>query len=85
MWRKKIPGKDRMGTYHIDDSLVVADKAAIKDLTNQLAPHLRELGGSHKIFLSSLARYWVVPCCSDPGYVTKNHMAGYLPRLGDAV
>jgi hypothetical protein len=56
---KRLPGRDRLGTYHVDGSLVVADKAAIKDLVNQLTPLFRMLGGSRKIYLTPLARYWV--------------------------
>jgi hypothetical protein len=56
---KRLPGKDRSGTYHIDGSLVVADKAAVKDLVHQLAPLLKVLGSSRKIVLTPLARYWV--------------------------
>ncbi len=29
---KRLPSKDRAGTYHIAGSLVVADKTAVKDL-----------------------------------------------------
>jgi hypothetical protein len=74
-----------MGTYPVDSSLVVADKATIKDLMNQLSPLLRVLGGSRKIFLTLLARYWVAPCCSDPGHLVNYHTAGFLPRLGDSI
>jgi hypothetical protein len=43
---KRLPGRDRLGTYHIDGSLVVADKAVIKELVGQLAPVLKALGGT---------------------------------------
>jgi hypothetical protein len=82
---KRLPGKDRSGTYHVDGSLVVADKPAIKDLVHQLSPLLQALGGSWKIFLTPLARYWVNPCCSDSGHVINYHTPGYLPKLGTAV
>ncbi len=61
---KRLPGRDRLGTYQVDGSLVVADKAAIKDLVNQLTPLFRVLGGSRKIYLTPLARYWVAPAAA---------------------
>jgi hypothetical protein len=82
---KRLPGKDRSGTYHIEGSLVVADKAAVKDLVQQLAPLLKGLGSSRKIILTPLARYWVAPCCSDPTHTVNYHTVGFLPRLGDAI
>ncbi len=82
---KRLPGKDRSGTYHIDGSLVVADKAAVKDLVQQLAPLLKALWSSRKIVLTPLARYWVAPCCSDPMHTVNYHTVGFLPRLGDAI
>jgi hypothetical protein len=84
---KRLPGKDRSSTYHIhvDGSLVVADKAAVKDLVHQLAPLLKVLGSSRKIVLTPLARYWVAPCCSDPMHTVNYHTVGFLPPLGDAI
>ncbi len=82
---KRLPEKDRAGTYHVDGSLVVADKPAIKDLVHQLTPLIQALGGARKIFLTPLVRYWVNPCCGDPSHVTNYHTAGFLPRLGSAV
>jgi hypothetical protein len=82
---KRLPCKDRAGTYHIDSSLVVADKAAIKDLVSQIVPLLKVLGSSRKIVLTPMARYWVAPCCSDPKHTVNYHMVGFLPRLGDAI
>jgi hypothetical protein len=82
---KRLPGRDRLGTYHVNSSLVVADKAAIKDLVNQLTPLFRVLGGSTKIYLTPLARYWVAPCCSDPGHVVNYRTAGFLLELGDTI
>ncbi len=73
------------GTYHIDGSLVVADRSVIKDLVSQLAPLLKALGASRKIILTPLARYWVGPCCGDPAHLINYHTAGYLPKLGDAI
>ncbi len=82
---KRLPGRDRLGTYHIDSSLVVADKVAIKDLVSQLAPLLKTLGGSRKIVLTPMARYWVAPCCGDPLHLVNYHTTGYLPKLGDRI
>ncbi len=82
---KRLPEKDRTGTYHVDGSLVVADKPAIKDLVHQLTPLIQALGGARKIFLTPLARYWVNPCCGDPSHVTNYRTTGFLPRLGSAV
>ncbi len=69
----------------MDGSLVVADKAAVKDLVHQLTPLLKALGGARKIFLTPLARYWVAPCCNNPSYVVNYHTGGFLPRLVAAV
>jgi lysophospholipase L1-like esterase len=82
---KRLPGLDRFGTYHIDGSLVVADKTAIKILVSQLAPLLKALGCSRKILLTPRARYWVAPCCGDPLHLVNYHTTGYLPKLGDAI
>ncbi len=82
---KRLPGRDRAGTYHIDGSLIVADRTVIKDLVTQLAPLLKALGASRKIILTPLARYWVGPCCGDPAHLINYHTAGYLPKLGDAI
>ncbi len=75
---KRLPGRDRHGTYHIDGSLVVADKTVIKEL-------LKALGGSCKIILTPLARYWVAPCCGDPLHLVNYRTTGYLPKLGNAI
>jgi hypothetical protein len=82
---KWLPSKDRGGTYHIDGSLVVADKAAVKDLVHQFAPVLKALGNSRKLVMTPLARYWVAPCCVDPAHTVNYRTAGFLPRLGDAI
>jgi hypothetical protein len=82
---KRLPEKDRTGTYHVDGSLVVADKPAIKDLVHQLIPLIQALGGARKVFLTPLARYWVNPCCGNPSHVTNYRTTGFLPRLGSAV
>jgi hypothetical protein len=82
---KFLPRKDKKGTHHIEGSLAVADKAAIKDLVARLTPLLKELGECRKIVLTPLARYWVSPCCEDSSHHVNYRARGYLPRLGDAV
>jgi hypothetical protein len=77
--------RDKKGIYHIEGSLAVADKAAIKDLVARLNPLLKELGECRKIVLRPLARYWVSPCCDDSSHHVNYGAPGYLPRLGDAV
>jgi hypothetical protein len=82
---KHLPRKDRSGTYHVEGNLTVAVKATVKDLVHQITPLLKELGGSRKVFLTPLARYWVGPCCNDPTHHTNYRSPGYLPALGEAV
>jgi hypothetical protein len=82
---KRLPVKDRSGTYHIEGSLVIADKAAVKDLVQQIAPVLKALGNSRKLVMTPLARYWVAPCCGDLTHTVNYHTVGFLPRLGDAI
>jgi hypothetical protein len=50
---KKLPCKVKHGVYHMDGSLVVAYKQAVKGLVGVL------LGSTRKLFLTALARYWV--------------------------
>ncbi len=82
---KRLPRKDRHGTYHIEGSLVVADKSTVKDLVQQLVPLLKLLGNSRKILLTPLARYWVAPCCSSDDHHINYNTPSYLSALGDAV
>jgi hypothetical protein len=82
---KSLPAKDRNGTYHIDSSLVVADKPAVKGLVNLTVPLLKCLGNSRKLFLTPLTRYWVTPCCNNPQHHINYCLPGYLPRLGEAI
>jgi hypothetical protein len=82
---KKLRGRDFTGAYHFDGSLTVADKAGVKELVSQITPLLQELGDCRKIFLTPLACYWVLPCCSDLLHTTNYHSSGYLPKLGGAV
>jgi hypothetical protein len=82
---KRLPSKDRSGTYHIDGSLVVADKPTVKGLVNLTVPLLKSLGNSRKLFLTPLARYWVSPCCNNTQHHINYRLPGYLPRLGDSI
>jgi hypothetical protein len=82
---KRLPRKDRHGTYHIEGSLVVADKTTIKELVQQLSPLLKLLGNCRKILLTPLARYWVAPCCANEDHHTNYRSPHYLSALGDAV
>lgn len=59
MGEKKLPCKVKHGVYHMDGSLVVAYKQAVKGLVGVLAPLLKKLGSTRKLFLTALARYWV--------------------------
>jgi hypothetical protein len=81
---KSLPVRDSAGRYHIDGELVVADKAGIKDLTSKLVPLIRALSGARKVFLAPLSRYWIDPCCSEPGHLTNYKTTGYLQSLGTA-
>jgi hypothetical protein len=83
--KKKLPAKDRQGIYHIDSSLVVADKPTVRELVFTLSPLLKRLGAARKLFLTPLARYWVAPCCSDALHFNNYRLPGFLPRLGDAI
>ncbi len=65
--------------------MTVADKPAVKNLVQQLTPLLKGLGGTKKIILTPLARYWVGPCCNDLTHHTNYRTPGYLPALGDAL
>ncbi len=50
-----------------------------------LMPLIKLLGNSRKLFLTTLARYWVGPCCDKDTHHTSYRSQGYLPRLGDAI
>jgi hypothetical protein len=43
---KRLPCKDRHGTYQVDGNLTVAVKPVIKDLVSTLAPLLKVLGAA---------------------------------------
>ncbi len=82
---KKLPCKDRPSTYHIDGSLVVADKPTVRELVCTVILLLKHLGAARKLFLTPLARYWVASCCDDILHLNNYRLPGYLPRLGDAI
>jgi hypothetical protein len=82
---KRLPMRDRNGRYHVDGTLTVADKPTVKELTSSLAPLLKALGGSKKLVLTPMARYWVTPCCDDTSHLTNYRNPGFLPRLGESV
>jgi hypothetical protein len=75
---KKLPCKDRHSTYHIDGSLVVADKPTVRELVCIVIPLLKHLGAARKLFLTPLARYWVAPCCKDILHLNNYRLLGYL-------
>jgi hypothetical protein len=64
---------------------MVSDKLAVKSLLSLLGPLPKQLGNSHKLFLTPLTRYWVAPCCEDVLHHTKYILPGYLPGLGEAI
>ncbi len=82
---RHLPVRDSAGRYHVDGRLLIADKAGIKDVTATLAPLLQELGGSKKLFLTPLARYWLSPCCADTDHVSNYREKNYLPKLNMAI
>ncbi len=43
---KHLPTRDIKGVYHMEGELVLADKSGIKDLTKELVPLVRVLGGA---------------------------------------
>jgi hypothetical protein len=53
---KELPVRDSTGTFHVDDTLLVADKAGVKDLTGTLALLLKALGYSQEARTIALAR-----------------------------
>jgi hypothetical protein len=82
---RHLPLPDRCGTYHINGSLHVADKNAVKEMTTMLQPLIKALGQARKAFLSPLTRYWIKPCCDDPLHHTNYPSTAYLPALGASV
>jgi hypothetical protein len=77
-----LPLPDQYGTYHIDSTLKVADKSAVKEMTAMLHPLRKALEQARKAFLSQLTRYWVKPCCENPLHLINYSSLAYLPALG---
>jgi hypothetical protein len=73
---------DSQGRFPEDRPLLVVEKAGIRDLTSQLIPPVKALGGMRKIFLTPLARYWPKPCCSDVNHHINITASSHLPALG---
>jgi hypothetical protein len=71
--------------YHIDGNLTIANQSAVKDLVVMLTPLLKALRGSRKLILTTLAHYWVTPCCIYTRHLTNYRAPGYLPRFVEAV
>jgi hypothetical protein len=63
-----LPIVDNSGRYHADGPLLTADKPGIWDLTCQLTPQIKVLGGTRKIFLMPIARCCLKPCCQDEAH-----------------
>jgi hypothetical protein len=82
---RSLPKPDYHGHYHIEGTLQVADKAAVKEMTGLLAPLLKALGQAKKTFLAPLTRYWLKPCCDDPLHHLNYAVPTYLPALGASV
>jgi hypothetical protein len=82
---RHLPARDSAGTYHIGSPLLIADKAAVKDLMAKIAPLLWELYESKKLFLMPLARYRLSPCCANEDHVSNYKEKNYLPRLNMAI
>jgi Tfp pilus assembly protein FimV len=54
---RHLPLPDRCGTYHIDGTLQVADKSAVKEMPAMMHPLIKALEQARKAFLSPLTRY----------------------------
>jgi hypothetical protein len=82
---RHLPTCDRQGRYHIDGTLQVADKSAIKEMTAMLSPIIKALGQARKAFLAPLTRYWIRPCCDNSNHHLNYSSPSYLPALGASV
>jgi hypothetical protein len=71
---RHLPTPDKQGRYHIEGTLQVADKTAIK-----------ALGQARKAFLAPLMRYWIRPCCDNVNHHLNYSSPTYLPTLGASV
>jgi hypothetical protein len=82
---RHLPTCDRQGRYHIEGTLQVADKSAIKEMTAMLTPLIKALGQARKAFLAPLTRYWIRPCCDNVNHHLNYSSPTYLPALGASV
>ncbi len=82
---RTLPKPDSTGRYHINGTLQVADKAAIKEMTAVLQPLIKALGQAKKAFLAPLTRYWLKPCCDNQLHHLNYSATTYLPALGASV
>ncbi len=82
---RHLPVLDSHRRYHINGTLQVADKVAIKEMTAILLPLIKALGQARKAFLSLLTHQWLKPCCNGMNYHLKYSAPTYLPALGASV
>jgi lysophospholipase L1-like esterase len=82
---RSLPKPDGCGKYHINGTLQVANKAAVKEMTTLLQPLIKALGTAKKAFLSPLTRYWLKPCCDNELHHLNYSAPTYLPALGASV
>jgi hypothetical protein len=82
---RSLPKPDSTGRYHINGTLQVADKTAVKEMTALLQPLIKALGQAKKAFLSPLTRYWLKPCCDNQLHHLNYSAPTYLPALGASV
>jgi hypothetical protein len=82
---RHLPTADRQGRYHIEGTLQVADKTAIKEMTAMLTPLIKALGQARKASLAPLTRYWIRPCSDNVSHHLNYTSPTYLPALGASV
>jgi hypothetical protein len=80
-----LSAPDNLSRYHIDGTLQVADKTAIKEMTVLLTPLIKALGQARKAFLAPLTRYWIKPCCDNVNHHVNYSAPSYLMALGASV
>ncbi len=77
------PDFDGAYRYHIDGTLQIADKAAVKEMTTPFFPLKKALGQAKKALLTPLTGYWLKPCCDDSLHHLNDAAPTYLPALGE--
>ncbi len=82
---RHLPTPDKQGRYHIEGTLQVADKTAIKEMIALLTPLIKALGQARKAFLAPLTRNWIKPCCDNVNHHVNYSYLTYLPALGASV